>query len=203
MIRQLAPCCQHVVIVCWLFFNFAVSFDFGCCSLAQEMSSVDCYLPYFRQQLITCPLWALLPFQPLFSESSHGAHPLAPPPFSSELSTTVPCLFFIVFLWWGCQSAQGAMLVYPRGGWGNTSWQFVLTSLVCQMSSKQFWSQGLVAWEPSCFCSAMWCGEVFHGLGVQGAKVFILLAAFFPPSVASVSPWGFGVTELTLSASAP
>jgi hypothetical protein len=68
VIHQLVPCCQCVVMVCWLFFNFAVSFDFGCCSLAQEMSFVDCYLPYFRQRLITGPLLALLPFQPLFTE---------------------------------------------------------------------------------------------------------------------------------------
>jgi hypothetical protein len=62
VIFQLAPCCQCVVMVCWLFFNFAVSFDFGCCSLAQEMRFVDCYLPYFRQWVITGPLSALLPF---------------------------------------------------------------------------------------------------------------------------------------------
>jgi hypothetical protein len=52
-------------------FHFAVSFDFGCCSLAQEMIFVDLYLPYFRQRLITCLLSALLPFQPLFTESLH------------------------------------------------------------------------------------------------------------------------------------
>jgi hypothetical protein len=57
-----ASCCQCVVMVCWLFFNFAVSFDFGCCSLTQEMSFVDHYLPYFRKHLITGLLLALLPF---------------------------------------------------------------------------------------------------------------------------------------------
>jgi hypothetical protein len=50
-------------MVCGLFFNLAGQFDFGCCSLAQEMSFVDCYLPYFRQRLITRPLLSLLPFQ--------------------------------------------------------------------------------------------------------------------------------------------
>jgi hypothetical protein len=59
-------------MVCLLFFNFAVLFDFGCCSLAQKMSFVDCYLLYFRQQVITSPLLALLPFQPLFTESLGG-----------------------------------------------------------------------------------------------------------------------------------
>jgi hypothetical protein len=57
------PCCQHVVMVHCLFFNFAELFVFGCCSLAQWMSFLVCYLPYFRQWLITCPLLAFLPFQ--------------------------------------------------------------------------------------------------------------------------------------------
>jgi hypothetical protein len=35
------------------------------------MSFVDSYLPYFRQWLITGPLLAFLPFQILFTESSH------------------------------------------------------------------------------------------------------------------------------------
>jgi hypothetical protein len=70
-IRQPAPCCQRVMMVCWLFFNFAVSFFFGCCSLAQERSFVDSYLPYFRQRLITCLLLALLPFQPFVYWSLH------------------------------------------------------------------------------------------------------------------------------------
>jgi hypothetical protein len=56
VICQLAPCCQLVVMICCLFFNFAVLFDFGCCLLAQEMSFVVCYLPYFKQGLITCPV---------------------------------------------------------------------------------------------------------------------------------------------------
>jgi hypothetical protein len=38
----------------------------------------------------------------------------------------------------------------------------------------------------------MWCGEVFHGLGVQGVKVLILLGALFPPSMVPVSQQGFG-----------
>jgi hypothetical protein len=42
-----------------------------------------------------------------------------------------------------------------------------------------------------------------HGLGVQGVKFLILLGALFLPSVAPASQQGFGVTELTLSASVP
>jgi hypothetical protein len=55
----------------------------------------------------------------------------------------------------------------------------------------------------SCFLSVMWRVEAFHGLGVQGVKVSILLGAFFLPSVAPASQQGFGVMELMLSASAP
>jgi hypothetical protein len=115
-----------------------VSFDFGCCLLAQEMSFVDCYLPYFRQLLITRLLSALLPFQPLFTESSCGDQLLAPRPFSSALTAPRPlccvlvfssCLLFrvllllllLLFAGHGGQSAQGAVLVYPWGGWGNTA----------------------------------------------------------------------------------
>jgi hypothetical protein len=119
----LPACCNGLLII----FQSSVSFDFGCCSLAQEMSFVNFYLPYFRQQLITCLLSALLPFQPLFTESSHGEQLLASPPFSSVLSATLPLrcvlvfssLFIIqVFLRGGRQSAQWAMLIYPRCGWG-------------------------------------------------------------------------------------
>jgi hypothetical protein len=99
------------------------------------MSSVDHYLPYFRQQLITHRLSALLPFQPLFTESSCGDHLLALPPFSSAFSATLTLccvlvfspLFIVqffgglgVFAEGGGLSAQEATLVYPRGGWGTT-----------------------------------------------------------------------------------
>jgi hypothetical protein len=57
--------------------------------------------------------------------------------------------------------------------------------------------------QPSCFLSVTWRGEAFHGLGVQGVKVLIVLAILFPPSVELVSQLGFGVREFMLSASAP
>jgi hypothetical protein len=75
--------------------------------------------------------------------------------------------------------------------------------LVCQKSPKQVWSQFLAVWQPTCFLSVMWHGEVFHRLGVQNTKFLILLAALFPPSVAPVSQQGFGVLGLTLYASVP
>jgi hypothetical protein len=80
----------------------------------------------------------------------------------------------------GDQSAQGAMLVYPRDSWGNSAWCLALTCLVCQMTPKQVWSRCLAAQEPSCFVSVTWHGEVLYGLGVQCVKVLILLGALFP-----------------------
>jgi hypothetical protein len=96
-VSQLTACCQHVVIVQCLFFNFAELFDFGYCSLAKEMSFVDCYLPYFRQWLITHLLSALLPFKHLFTDISHRDQLLVSPLFSSVLSASHPLCCALVF----------------------------------------------------------------------------------------------------------
>jgi hypothetical protein len=67
-----------------------MSSDFGCYSLAQEISFVDCYLPYFKQQLITHPLSVLLLFQSLFTESLCGDQLLDPSPFSGAVAYHLP-----------------------------------------------------------------------------------------------------------------
>jgi hypothetical protein len=61
------------------------------------MSFVDCYLPYFRQRLITGLLSAFLLFQSLFTESLHGDHLLVPPSFSGELTAPRPLCCVLVF----------------------------------------------------------------------------------------------------------
>jgi hypothetical protein len=101
-------------------------------------------------------------------------------------------LFVIQFFLQGrAQSVQGAMLVYPKGGCGNTMCHLFVHLLVCWMSPKQIWSQGLTEWESSCFLGVMWCGEALYRLGVQGVKALILLDAFFLPSMAPASQQGF------------
>jgi hypothetical protein len=104
------------------------------------------------------------------------------PTSSAVCSFSISCLFN--FFWWGGggHSAQGAMLVYLRGGCGNTTCCLFAHQLVCCASPKQVWSQHLAAQEPSCFLSVMWLGETLYRLGVQGVKVLILLGAFFLPS---------------------
>jgi hypothetical protein len=129
------------------------------------MSFVDCYLPYFRQQLITSLLLALLPFQPLFTESLHRDQLLALPPFSSVLSASCPLCCVLVFSSLFIQLffyfLQGGS-VCP-GGYAGLSQRWLgeyrvmlgAYLLVCLMSPKQVWSWYLVLQEPSSFLSVM------------------------------------------------
>jgi hypothetical protein len=123
------------------------------------MSFVDYYLPYFRQQVVTHPLSALLPFQPLFTENSCRDQPFAYAPFSgavpaipslccvSVFSSSFVVQFFVVVVvlqTWG-------LLVFPGGyaglsqGWLREYYMMLGAHLlVCLMSPKQVWSQCLV-----------------------------------------------------------
>jgi hypothetical protein len=51
------------------FFSFAEQFSFGCCSVAQKMSSVIYYLPWFEEWLITCPFSIFTLFLCLFTDN--------------------------------------------------------------------------------------------------------------------------------------
>jgi hypothetical protein len=96
------------------------------------MSFVNHYLPYFRQQLITQLLSSLLPFQPCLlkvcMEISSLPFPLLlcafsflPPLLCASFQFVVYPFFVCLYVFVGGQSADGAMLVYSGGGWGNTS----------------------------------------------------------------------------------
>jgi hypothetical protein len=188
-IRQLALCCYANLLTV---FNFPMSFDFGCCSLAQEMSFVDHYLPYFMQQLITSSLLALLSFQSLFTESSRGDQLLVLPPSpvhsehsapSAACSFSVPCLLFRFFCFVFCFCRARVRLsrrlcwFIPGVAVGISHAAYLLT--YWSASPMQVWRQHLAAWEPSCFLSVTWHGEDLYGLEVQGVKVLILLGGFF------------------------
>jgi hypothetical protein len=170
---------------------------------------VNHYLPYFRQQLITCLLSAVyccwlcllkvhVEFSPLPLSSSplHSQHP--------AISTACPLQFlvyylgFLLLLLGRGQSVQGAMLVYPRGSCGNTACCLFAHLLAC--ISKQVWSQHLLAWEPSWFLSVTWHGEALYRLGVWGVGVLLIFAVFFLPCVAPASQQDFCFTDVTLSA---
>jgi hypothetical protein len=159
---------------------------------------VDCYLPYFRQWLITCQVSVLLPFQPLFAESSCRDQLLAPPHFSGVLTAFCPlcCVLvfsplFIVQFFCGGSVCPGGYAGLSQGWLGEYHVMLGAHLLVCWMSPKQVWSWHQAVWEPSCFLSVMWHGEALQELGVQGVEVLILFGASFLPSVAAVSQQGF------------
>jgi hypothetical protein len=158
-------------------------------SLAQEMSFVSLYLSYFRQQLITHPLSALLPFQSLLTESLLGDQLLASLHFSGVLIAPCPlcCMFlfsslfiiqFLFFFLEGMgQSVQGAMLVYPRGSCGNTLSRLFAHLLVCVSQAGLELASGSAG--ALLFSSVTWHGEALYGLGIQGVRILILLGGIF------------------------
>jgi hypothetical protein len=124
-----SPCCQCVMMVCCLFFNFVGQFDFGCCSLAQKMSSVISYLPLFREWLITHLLLAwpscLSSVCLLIVHAKISSLPLPPSPMHSQLSCplcycsrlqfAVSCSIFLE----GSSLPRGCA-GFSWGGWGNS-----------------------------------------------------------------------------------
>jgi hypothetical protein len=175
------------------------------CSLAQEMSFVDHFLPYFRQRLITGPLSALLPFQPLLTESSCRDQLLALPTFSGVLSASCLPLLRVSFQLLVYRSVFGFVFCrgvsLPKrlcwfvpgvaGGIPHDTWCSPVWHAKCLPSrfGASVWQQQQQ--QLTCFLSVTWHGEVFHRLGVQSVKLLILLFALFLPSVAPASQQDF------------
>jgi hypothetical protein len=204
----LSACCDGLLFV----FNFVELFDFGCCSLAQEMTFVVHYLPYFRQWLITHPVSVLLPFHALFTTISHSYQLLAPVPFSGVLSATLPpplcasfqflvyCTFFFFCMGFSTASGYASLSQGWLGEYHVILGAYLFGLLNVSQAGLEVASGSAAA---ICFLSVMWCGEVFYRLGVWSVEVLILFGALFLPSVAPVFQQDFVVTELTLSCSAP
>jgi hypothetical protein len=149
------------------------------------MRFVNCYLPYFRQQFICCLLSAVffsrLCLLKVWTEFSSLPLPLSLGwPEHPTPSAACPFQFFVYyscfFVCGGdkCQSIEGAMQVYPRGGCGSIAYLLTCWSV----SPKQVWSWHLVAHEPSCFLSVMWHEEALYGLRVWAVGVLLLLGGF-------------------------
>jgi hypothetical protein len=142
-----------------------------------------------------------------------GDQQLASPHFSGALSAIPPlplCASFQFIVYLGFLLQGGVSL--PRG----LCWFVpgVAGGIPCHAWCSPVWSAKCLAGslelavveaplQPTCFLSVIWCGEAFHGLGLRGVEVFIFIGALFLPSVAPAFQQGFGVTELTLSSSAP
>jgi hypothetical protein len=89
---------------------------------------VICYLPCFKELLITCPLSAFLPFQHLFTDSSAEISSSLPPfsgalsvipslPLCAKLQFTVYCSVF--FLVWGGSVCSGGHAGLSQGWLGE------------------------------------------------------------------------------------
>jgi hypothetical protein len=130
----------------------------------------------------------------LFTESSHEDQLLVLPPFSGALRPPQPLyyvflfssLFIIQFFFFFLRSRvsllRGLCWFIPGVAVGIPGVTYLLT---CSASPKQFWSQCLAAWEPSCFLSVKWHGEALYGMGVQGIGVLLFLGGFFSAKCSS------------------
>jgi hypothetical protein len=128
---------------------------------------VDHYLPYFRQQLITCPLSALLPFQSLFTEKfAWRSAPCSSSLLQCVQSTPLPLLsvplqflvyYSVLFCGAGVSLSRGLCCFIPGVAEGILHAAYLLTCW--SASPKHVWSWCLKVQEPSCFLSVMWRGE--------------------------------------------
>jgi hypothetical protein len=94
---------------------------------------------------VVCLLKFLWRSAPCLSSFSGALSEFPSPLLCASFQFLVSCsVFFFFFFWQGSQFVQGTMLVYHRGGLGNSSWHLALTCSVCWMSPKQVWSWCLV-----------------------------------------------------------
>jgi hypothetical protein len=99
-------------------FQFCWAVDFGCCSMPQ-MSSVIHYLPCFGEWLIAHLLLVflsrLVPCPSPFLKCTFNI----PPPSAVVLDYSL--LFVVQFFGVCVLVCPGAVLFYPRSGWGNST----------------------------------------------------------------------------------
>jgi hypothetical protein len=122
-------------MVCCLLFNFVVSFDFECCSVAQLCVLLHALFQAAAYHLPTVSpsafptfvywkfTWVSAPCPSLLLWCTYST---PPPLLLVSFQFFVYCSGFIFFIWGG-QSAQEAVMVYPKGSWGNTMLCLVLT----------------------------------------------------------------------------
>jgi hypothetical protein len=84
-----------------------------------------------------------------------------------------------LFLWGAGSVCPGGSAGLSQGWLGEYCMTLGAHLLVCWMSPKQDWSQGLVVQQPSCFLSVMWCEEAFYRLGIQVLKFWFSLLLYF------------------------
>jgi hypothetical protein len=154
------------------------------CPISGSGLSSACCQPFCLSSLCLLKVPMEISFLPLPLSAVCLQHPSP----SAACSFSVPCFFLCVW-GWGISLSRGAMLVYPRGGCGSTTYCLFAHLLVC--ISQVGLEPAFVVWEPSCFLTVMWCGEALYGLGVWCVGILILLGVFFLPRVAPGSQQDF------------
>jgi hypothetical protein len=175
------PHCQCVMMVHCFFSILWSSLTLGAHWLRRwALWSTTC--PASGSDLL--PSLAFLPFQCSFTDSLHWDYLFALPPFSGAVLCCYARLQFAVccsvFLGGGSVCSR-VVLVYPGGGWGNSTWCMELTCLVCWMSQEGLEPAVAAAAVVAAlkFFQCMCCEEAFHGLEVQGVKVWFWLMIYF------------------------
>jgi hypothetical protein len=99
------------------------------------------------------------------------------PRLSLHPAPSAACPFQLLVHYPACLFFAGLCWFIPGVDVGILCAVYLLTCW--SASPKQFWSQLLAAWEPSCFLNLKWCGEALYGLSVWGVGVLLLLGGFF------------------------
>jgi hypothetical protein len=130
--------------------------------------------------------------QALFTKSSHGELPLAPSLVCSRLLHVLFSSVFLSFFFFGkavCQSVQGAVLAYPRGGCGNTTCHLFAYLLVCVSQEGLEPASGGLGVLLISQCNVAWRSFVWVG-GLE-CQSFASSLWFFLPRVAPASQQDF------------
>jgi hypothetical protein len=180
----LSACCDGLLTVfqccsvIWLWILLTGSGD-ELCGLLSALFQVAVYhlptvspsaFPVFVYWKFT---WRSAPCPPRSSSALRAPRPLC------CMSFSVPCLLFSFFFLFAERGSAylGAMLVYPRGGCGNTVCRLFAHLLVCISQAGLEPASGSMGALLFSQCNVAW--EALYWLGVQGIGVLLLLGGFF------------------------
>jgi hypothetical protein len=127
---------------------------------------VDHYLPYFRQQITTCLLSALLPFQPCPSTLFLCAYNTL---YYVFLFSSLFIIHF--FVGWGGSVCPGGYAGLSQG-W---LWEYhlmLICSPVVLLDVSQAGLEPVSGGMGACFLSVTWHGEALYGLGFRVLMMF-------------------------------
>jgi hypothetical protein len=142
----LSVCCDGLLIVfhfcsvVWLWVLLTGSGDKLCGQLPALFQAVAYHQHAIGPSVFPAFVYWKFPWRsaPCSSPLLWCAFSIPPPLLWVSFQFLVYCSVFVLFCFvGGGQSAQGHILIYPRGGWGNAVWHLALPCLVCQMSPSR------------------------------------------------------------------